>query len=165
MGSGKSVVAKALSEKTGYTSIDMDDQIALIEQQSISEIFNSKGELYFRKRENQVLQDVLEEPGSLIVSLGGGTPCYGNNMDMIKNSPDSRMIYLKASVEFLTDRLFLEKEHRPVISHLTRKEDLEDFIRKHLFERGFYYLQSDQIINVEGKEIQSIVEDILVKSM
>ena len=165
MGSGKSFVAKVLSERTGFTSIDMDDQIALIEQKSISEIFASKGELYFRKRENQVLQDVLEEPGSLIVSLGGGTPCYGNNLDMIKSTPGARMIYLKASVEFLTKRLFSEKEHRPVISHLNRKEDLEDFIRKHLFERGYYYLQSDQIINVEGKEVENIVDDILVKSL
>lgn len=165
MGSGKSVVAKALAEKTGFTSIDMDDQIALIEQQSISEIFDSKGELYFRKRENQVLQDVLQEPGSLIVSLGGGTPCYGNNLDLIKSTSDARMIYLKASVGFLTERLFQEKEHRPVISHLTRKEDLEDFIRKHLFERGYYYLQSDQIINVEGKEIVDVVDDIMVKSL
>src|SRR5690606_30477527 len=124
------------------------DQIALIEEKSVPEIFNTRGELFFRKLETEVLKDVIEEPTSLVVSLGGGTPCYGNNLDLIKNAEGGKTIYLKASVEFLTNRLFNEKETRPVISHLTTKELLEDFIRKHLFERSYYYNQADVIINV-----------------
>jgi shikimate kinase len=161
MGSGKSVVAKRLAEKLKLPLIDIDDQIALIENKSVPEIFKSKGELFFRKRENQVLQDVMEDSASLLISLGGGTPCYANNLEMILNGKDSILIYLKASVEFLTQRLSSEKDTRPVISHLKTDEDLEDFIRKHLFERSYYYNQANWKIPVEDRDIDSIVDEIL----
>lgn len=161
MGSGKSVVAKQLAKKLNLPLIDIDDQIALIENKTVPEIFESNGELYFRKRENQVLQDVLEDPASLLISLGGGTPCYANNLEMILSGKDSVLIYLKASVEFLTNRLASEKDQRPLISHLANDEDLEDFIRKHLFERSYYYNQANLKIPVEGRDIDSIVDEII----
>lgn len=163
MGSGKSLISQHLSEKLQIPLVDFDDQISLIERQSISEIFERKGELHFRKLESRILEDVLNEPGSLIVSLGGGTPCYGINMELIKSFPKAKMVYLKASVEFLTERLFLEKDARPLINHLTSKNDLEDFIRKHLFERGYYYNQSDIIVDVEDKDPKAILTEILEK--
>jgi shikimate kinase len=163
MGSGKSLISQHLSEKSQIPLVDFDDQISLIEGQSISEIFERKGELYFRKLESRVLEDVLNEPASLIVSLGGGTPCYGINTELIKSFPDAKMVYLKASVGFLTERLFLEKDTRPLINHLTNKDDLEDFIRKHLFERGYYYNQSDIIVDVEDKDPAAIATEILKK--
>ena len=163
MGSGKSVVGRHLATKLNFSSIDLDDQIELMEQRSIAEIFNQKGELYFRKLETEVLKDTLEEPSSLIIALGGGTLSYGNNLQLIKDTPGTHMVYLKASVEFLTERLFNEKETRPVISHLTEKEDMEDFIRKHLFERAYDYLQSETIINVEGKTPEAIADGIMAK--
>ncbi len=161
MGSGKSLIARALAEKLDITAIDLDDQIALIEEKSVPDIFNQRGELYFRKLETEVLKDTIEDPSSLVIALGGGTPSYGNNLQFIKDSPDSYMVYLKASVEFLTERLYQEKNKRPVINHLENKEEMEDFIRKHLFERGYYYLQADTIINVEGKSPETIVEEII----
>lgn len=161
MGSGKSVVAKYLSQNLNFSHIDLDDQIALMEEKSVPEIFYQRGELYFRKLETRVLKDTLADPSSLVVALGGGTPSYGNNMELIKGSQDAFVVYLKASVEFLTDRLFNEKTTRPVISHLDRKEDMEDFIRKHLFERGYYYLQADTLINVEGKTPEEIGNEII----
>jgi len=163
MGSGKSLISQHLSEKLQIPLVDLDDQISLIERQSISEIFERKGEIHFRKLESRILKDVLNEPASLIISLGGGTPCYGINMELIKSFPDSKMVYLKASVGFLTERLFLEKDSRPLISHLTSKDDLEDFIRKHLFERGYYYNQSDIIVDVEDKDPAAIATEILKK--
>jgi len=163
MGSGKSLISQHLSEKLQIPNVDFDDQISLIERQSISEIFECKGEIHFRKLESRILEDVLNEPASLIVSLGGGTPCYGINMELIKSFPDAKMVYLKASVGFLTERLFLEKDTRPLINHFTSKDDLEDFIRKHLFERGYYYNQSDIIVDVEDKDPAAIVTEILKK--
>lgn len=163
MGSGKSLVSRHLAAKLNYSHIDLDDQIALMEERSIPEIFNQRGELYFRKLETQVLKDTLEDSSSIIVALGGGTLSYGNNLQLIKDTPKIHLVYLKASVEFLTERLFNEKETRPVISHLTEKEDMEDFIRKHLFERAYDYLQSDTIINVEGKSPEIIAENIIEK--
>lgn len=137
MGSGKSLIAQHLAKKLNYTHLDLDDQISLIEEMSIPEIFETRGELYFRKLENKVLKDVVQDPASLIVALGGGTPTYGDNLEAIKASPDAVTVYLKASVGFLTNRLFTEAENRPVISHLKQKEQLEDFIRKHLLNATF----------------------------
>lgn len=161
MGSGKSLVSQHLANKLQFPQIDLDDQIALMQGQNIPQIFNTKGELFFRNLETRVLKDILAEPSSLIVALGGGTPSYGNNLDLIKEGTENKMVYLKASVEFLTNRLFLEKEMRPVISHLTVQENLEDFIRKHLFERSYYYNQADVIVNVEGKSPGMIAEEII----
>ncbi len=163
MGSGKSLVACHLAEKLNFYHIDLDDQIALMEERGIPEIFQQKGELYFRKLETEVLKDTLDDPSSLIVALGGGTRSYGNNLQLIKETPGTHLVYLKASVEFLTERLFNEKESRPVISHLIVKEDMEDFIRKHLFERAYDYLQAETIINVEGKTPDAIANSIITK--
>ncbi len=160
MGSGKTVVGQLLAKELGYSFIDLDDQIALIEEQSIPEIFNTRGELFFRRLETEVLKDVLEEPAKLVVSLGGGTPCYGNNLELIKKAANAKTVYLKASVDFLTNRLYNEKETRPVISHLESHELLEDFIRKHLFERSYYYNQADAVINVENKTPETIVKEL-----
>ena len=71
--------------------------------------------------------------------------------------------YLKASLPVLTDRLFLEKEQRPLISHLPNKEELTDFIRKHLFERSLVYNQADVTVTVDNKDTSEIVEEIIAK--
>ncbi|MFZ0489717.1 MAG: shikimate kinase [Salegentibacter sp.] len=158
MGSGKSVIGKKLAESLKYSYVDLDEQIEVIEGMRIDDIFNEKGELYFRKLENKILMDVLEETADLVVSLGGGTPCYGDNFEEIKSS--GKTIYLKASVQELTERLFPEKLYRPVISHLETRELLEEFVRKHLFERAFYYNQSDIIVKVDKKKPEEIVREI-----
>ncbi len=163
MGSGKSLIAQKLSSKLALPVIDLDEQISLIEEMTVPEIFKYKGELYFRRMETRVLEDVLEEPANLIVALGGGTPCYGTNLDLIKNFSESKMVYLKASVEFLVNRLYKEKAQRPLIKHLNTEDNLEDFVRKHLFERGYYYNQSDLVVNVENQSPNEIADEIIKK--
>ncbi|MDR9457384.1 MAG: shikimate kinase [Salegentibacter sp.] len=163
MGSGKSLLGKQLAKRLNHDFLDLDDQIEVMEGNSIHDIFGEKGELYFRKLETKVLKDVLEDHSDLVVSLGGGTPCYGKNLELIKETPNSKIIYLKASVQELTRRLFPEKIHRPVISHLETREALEEFIRKHMFERGYYYHQSDIIVNVDNAEPEDILNEIMEK--
>ncbi|HEY9184428.1 MAG TPA: shikimate kinase [Salegentibacter sp.] len=163
MGSGKSLLGKQLAKRLNHDFLDLDDQIEVMEGNSIHDIFNKKGELYFRRLETKVLKDVLEDKSDLVVSLGGGTPCYGKNLELIKETPQSKIIYLKASVEELTRRLFPEKIHRPVISHLETQEALEEFIRKHMFERGYYYHQSDIIVNVNNAEPEDTLNEIMEK--
>ncbi|MGY5851314.1 shikimate kinase [Salegentibacter sp. F14] len=163
MGSGKSLLGKQLAKRMNHDFLDLDDQIEIMEGNSIHDIFNKKGELYFRKLETNALKDVLEDPSDLVVSLGGGTPCYGKNLELIKETPNTKIIYLKASVEELTRRLFPEKIHRPVISHLETREALEEFIRKHMFERGYYYHQSDIIVNVDQARPEVILNEITEK--
>ncbi len=160
MGSGKSSVASLLAKKMNLQAIDLDQYVEGKEQCSIPEIFKSKGEIYFRKIEESYLSELILEPTIKILSLGGGTPCFGNNMNLIKSASNTCSIYLSASIKTLTERLFTEKQSRPLINHLKTKKELEDFIRKHLFERSFYYHQADITIKTDDKTTKEIVEKI-----
>ena len=160
MGSGKSFLGKQLAKSFDYQFVDLDEEIEKKQKASISEIFERKGEVFFRKLERRMLEEVLDSQTSSIISLGGGTPCYGDNLELIKNAGDATTVYLKWNINTLTERLFAEKDHRPMISHLKDKEKLEEFIRKHLFERGFYYNQSEHIINCDSLSPEEIIAEI-----
>lgn len=163
MGSGKSVVGKALAGNLDLKFLDLDEEIGREEKLDIPEIFSQKGEIYFRRKESEVLQRLLEQEESFILALGGGTPCYGNNLQLLKESADSTLIYLKTGLHQLKQRLLSEKDQRPLIRDLESPAVLEDFIRKHLFERTFYYNQSDVIISTDDKTVLEIVSNIIVR--
>lgn len=159
MGSGKSSVAAIISKKMGIHWYDLDALIENKEEKSISEIINTKGEIYFRKLERAILTAVINKNEPYILSLGGGTPCYGDNLEFIQKS-GAATVYLKADIDTLTERLFTEKSHRPLITHLQDRTALNDFIRKHLFERGFYYNQAKIKITTDGKSPEEIANEI-----
>ncbi len=161
MGSGKSQVGRLLASKLGLVFFDLDNQIEKNQQKSIKKIFSEKGEIFFRKKENEVLKELLNAPENFILSLGGGTPCYADNLEILKNNKEVRLIYLKVELNELTKRLFNEKEKRPLISDQESRESLNDFIRKHLFERQYYYLQSDIILDVSGLSIEETVNSLV----
>jgi len=161
MGSGKSTVSQFLASQLQLELIDLDSEIESEENLSISEIFQQKGEIYFRKKENYKLKEILNSQKSGVISLGGGTPCYANNLQLIKSATDLKMVYLKLSPHSLTQRLWNETSKRPVIAHLEKEELLEEFIRKHLFERQFDYLQSDIIIDANNKLPEELSKEII----
>ncbi len=163
MGSGKSSVADILANNLKMNTVDLDLYIEKKEGSSIPELFKTKGEIYFRKKEREYLKDILEEPGAKIISLGGGTPCYGNNLELIKNSLNIVTFYLSVPLETLTERLWLDKNNRPLISHFETKTALNDFIRKHVFERSFYYNQAKYVIQTEGKSLNEVAGEIQKK--
>lgn len=163
MGSGKSAVGKALGHQLDLPFMDLDDEISRQENCSISEIFKIKGEIYFRRKEAEVLKSLLEEERSFVLSLGGGTPCYGKNLQLIKDSAETILVYLKTGLFQLKERLLEEQHKRPLIAELKTPEALEDFIRKHLFERTFYYNQSDYSIATDDKSIEEVVEEVKQK--
>lgn len=163
MGSGKTVIGKKLSGVLGYGFIDLDDYIQGKEGKTIAEIFNKKGEIYFRKIESKYLAEVIDSNNNTIISLGGGTPCYGHNMDMIKKVKNTSSVYLKASIQSLSERLILEKDQRPLISHIESKELLNEFIGKHLFERSSYYSQSNITVSTDHKSVDDVIESIILK--
>ena len=80
MGSGKSVIGRKLSEVLKYNYLDLDDYIQLEEGKTITEIFKEKGEIYFRKIESKYLSEVIADKFNTVISLGGGTRCYGEIM-------------------------------------------------------------------------------------
>ncbi|MFT5078094.1 MAG: shikimate kinase [Planctomycetota bacterium] len=162
MGSGKSVIGSGLAKVLSTSFYDLDAEIEKEESLSIASVFVEKGEIYFRKKERATLLRLLVQNNQSIIATGGGTPCYGNMMETILSKPDVIVIYLKASLETLTQRLSDEKEKRPLIAHLKTEVGLNDFIRKHLFERNFYYFQAERTINVDDKTVVEIVEEIVV---
>lgn len=157
MGSGKSTIAAGLAKKLQISTFDLDNFIAINEKMSINELFRLKGEIYFRKIETYYLKELLSKNEGLVIALGGGTPCYGNNMQEILKGSTS--VYLKASIKTLADRLEKEKLSRPLIAGLP-ENGLEEFIAKHLFERRNYYEQANHIISIDGKTIENTVEEI-----
>jgi shikimate kinase len=157
MGSGKSTVAKALQNTFKIDALDLDDYIIEKEGISISQIFATKGEIYFRKQENIYLQQLLESEKSFILALGGGTPCYANNIEFIKT--EAKSFYLKGKIDTLFQRLRQENSSRPLISELN-DEKLKEFIAKHLFERAPFYEQANHIISIDDKSVETIASDI-----
>jgi shikimate kinase len=129
-------------------------------QQSISSIFETKGELFFRKKERECLEKILSEKKPMIVSLGGGTPCYYDTMNFLSANEDVQTIYLKTSVPTLTERLVEESDQRPLISHLKSRDEITEFIGKHLFERNPYYSMAKLSVITDHKSAQVVVSEI-----
>ena len=160
MGSGKSTIGKALANELNLTFIDLDHTIEKQIGITISDFFEASGELKFRRLENEVLNSILAENDQMILSTGGGTPCYGNNLQLMKSAPNAKVFYLKASIKTLTERLLSEKDTRPLIQSIG-DEDLPEFIGKHLFERLNFYLQADHVVDIDQKSVETIVKEIV----
>ena len=159
MGSGKSVVSAMLAQKTGFDFVELDESIEKKCGMSVATIFATKGELYFRKVERELFLEFLQNTSrELIISTGGGTPCYYNNHELLQ-AEGVVSVYLKASVAALTQRLDKEKSSRPLLAHLST-EELSEFIAKHLFDRNFYYNQATFKISVDAKSVEEIVNEI-----
>jgi len=160
MGSGKSVFGKLLAGETGLSFIDLDEEIEKREGVKLQELFRTKGEIYFRKLENRVLKEILSSGDSFVMATGGGTPCYGDSMETIKNAPNTTSVYLKSSVTSLASRLFPERGFRPLIAHLETMEKLQEFIGIHLFERAHFYNRADVSVETENKSPEEIVSEL-----
>ena len=158
MASGKSTVGKLLARQLGADFIDLDEYIEAQEKKSISTIFLEKGEIYFRKLEHQMLTKVLDENPSMVLSTGGGTPCYGNNMQTILEHAD-HSVYLQLPIPELVDRISKEKEQRPLVRNIA-DADLPEFIGKHLFERIPYYSLATHVVDCGGKDVETVVKEI-----
>ena len=158
MASGKSSIVRTLAKKLNVQFVDLDNFIEENEQQTISEIFKNKGEVYFRNKEEIYLKELLKSDGNSVISLGGGTPCYGNNMKLILRGSIS--IYLNASIITIFKRLKKESLQRPLVAAIGQ-DNLKDYIAKHLFERKTFYVMARNIISVNGKEIDIVSEEIL----
>ncbi|WP_452598982.1 shikimate kinase [Pontimicrobium sp. MEBiC01747] len=162
MASGKSLIGKKLAEALHYNYIDLDAYIESEEQNSVSELFDKKGELFFRKVEHKHLNTLLDTSEKTVISLGGGTPCYYNTMALLKANENFKTIYLRVSIPELVNRLKTEKEQRPIIAHIETEELLTEFIGKHLFERSNFYNQADVTIDA-NENPEAIIEAILLK--
>jgi shikimate kinase len=163
MGSGKSTVGKSLATTLNLPFKDLDNEIEKQEKSTISNIFSEKGEIYFRKKENELLQNLISKDDSFVLALGGGTPLYYNAATYLKNREDVITFYLSASISTLTKRLFPQIAERPLLNHCTTEAILSEFIAKHLFERNPVYNTASIIINTDKKEPKEIVSQIVAR--
>lgn len=148
MGTGKTTLGKALSEKLGYRFIDLDHYIQELYGKTVAELFSEYGEAGFREIENKTLREVAAFDDA-VISTGGGTPCFFDNMDVMNNSGTT--VYLKASPEALFNRLSIpeHKEKRPLIKNMDEK-DLLQFIAENLAKREAFYEQAHIVFETEN---------------
>ena len=162
MASGKSTIGMLLSKALSMPFIDLDAYIESKEKSTIKAIFKTKGEIYFRKIEHAYLSDLLSSEKDFVLSLGGGTPCYANNMDSILKAQQTTSFYLQASISLLVERLIKGRENRPMVKEIG-DEKLGEYVAKHLFERRFFYEQALHKIGIDQKDAQEIVTAIQTK--
>jgi len=159
MGSGKSTAGKKLASALGWRFIDLDKKIEEKTGKTIPEIFKEFGEDYFRELETSELRN-LNSSFSTIISTGGGTPCYGNNMDYMLST--GLTIYLKLTPGQLKSRLSDSKGERPLIKDL-KPGELLSFIEKKLADRECWYEKSELIIEGIDLDISQLVSLIKAK--
>jgi shikimate kinase len=146
MGSGKTHWGKQVAQKLSLPFYDLDEVIVEEEKRSITEIFGESGEEYFRNKEKEVLEKIVDENTNMVLSCGGGTPCFFNNIEFMKKYGTA--VWLNTQVDVLLHRLMKERMQRPLLKDLD-DEDLKHYIIRKLNERRMYYEQADVIINKE----------------
>ena len=144
MGAGKTTVGKALSKETGFPFYDLDWYIESRMRKSVSQLFAERGEEGFRKIEHAMLHEVAEFE-DVIISCGGGTPCFFDNMDYLNQQ--GHTVYLKAEPEVLRYHLQLGKGVRPLLQGKS-PDELLDFITKQLAQREPFYSKACHILDV-----------------
>ena len=147
MGVGKTYWGKLLSEHLNVYFVDLDKTLEEQLGYTVAEIFAKKGESYFRKIEANILRQQIKY-GKLILSTGGGTPCFYNNIHWMNNT--GKTIWLKDSIDNIYQRVINEKEKRPVISNI-EDESLKKYLSELLKERTPYYNLSK--FHLEANEI------------
>lgn len=148
MGSGKTHWGRILAEKRACPFLDLDAFIEENEGKTIAAIFAETGENGFRILERENLLRLATLPPS-VVATGGGTPCFFDNMERMKQQ--GRTIYLKTPPEVLFERLKPERAQRPLLKDLD-DAGLQAFIRERLEMREPYYLQADVVLEWGGDE-------------
>lgn len=161
MGAGKTTIGKALANELGLKFYDLDWYIETRFCKKVSEIFATEGEEGFRKKERNMLHEVAEFE-NVVISLGGGAPCFFDNMEYINQQGDT--VYLKGTPEVLYQHLLMGKGKRPLLEGKT-KEELEAYIRTSLEGREPFYSQAKHIYNIqmmgEKDKVDEAVKEVI----
>src|ERR1700761_296963 len=159
MGSGKTHWGRRLGTKLNLPFYDLDTVITEKENLSVAQIFEEKGEEYFRYQEKETLEQLAADQESFILSCGGGTPCFFNNIEFMKKN--GKVIWLNTSIDHLTERLKRDRMSRPLISDMVTDEDLRRYIIKKLSERRMYYQQADVTVSEETTNLEELIHILL----
>ena len=156
MGSGKTTVGEKLAKTLNYNFIDLDKQIEQAVNKSIADLFAHHGEKFFRESEKTTLHQSFEQKNT-VISCGGGTPCFFDNLEQMKKNGIT--VYLKLAAGSLFHRLAAGKSKRPLISGMTDL-GLMEYITNELEKRELFYNQADIIIKGESIKASELAEMI-----
>jgi shikimate kinase len=155
MASGKSSVGKKLAKKIKLPFVDLDNYIEEQYNTTISLLIPDKGIDKFREIEKQALETLINKNKNILISTGGGTPCYFDNMKLMNDS--GLTIYLEVDITTLVYRLMNAKQNRPLIVSKSR-ENLSFYVKGLLNKRLRYYKQAKYIIN--GNVCKNILSEL-----
>lgn len=157
MGSGKTILGRELAKTIGFRFADMDKLIEKKCGKTVSEIFASEGEGFFRQCERETLESFEGAGEDIIVATGGGVPCFGDNMEVLNKLGIT--VYLKMSPSKLVPRLKYGRAKRPIIRDLD-DEQLLRFIEEKLPEREPFYSHAVVVVDCDGRSDEYIVSHI-----
>lgn len=144
MGAGKTTLGHALSRDTGIPLYDLDWYIESRMHRTVAQLFAERGEEGFRLVERNMLHEVAEFD-RVILSCGGGTPCFFDNMEYLNRQGET--VYLKATAEVLCQHLAMGKTVRPLLLGKT-PEQLREYVATQLAARERYYTQAKHTLDV-----------------
>jgi shikimate kinase len=142
--SGKTYWGKKVEEHYHLPFIDLDEYVEQNEGMSIAAIFEKQGEDYFRQKESQALNQIIEANKSGVIACGGGTPVFFDNLQVMKNA--GCVIYLDVPVTILAERLEKEERSRPLLDGV---DDIEARLNDMLASRKMVYEQANFILKDE----------------
>ena len=144
MGSGKTTVGKALAKEIGLPFYDLDWYIENRMRKKVSQIFAERGEEGFRLIEHNMLHEVAEFE-DVVISCGGGTPCFFDNMDYLNQQ--AQVVYLRCEPEVLRQHLLMGKGDRPLLKGKT-PEELISYISEQVAYREQFYTKARYTLDV-----------------
>ena len=156
MGSGKSTIAKYLSHILEMQDLETDEFIVKREDMTINEIFQRKGEEYFRRCENNALRE-LETRQGIIISCGGGMPMKDENVELMKKN--GKIVLLTASPETIYERVKYSNE-RPLLNGNMNVEYIKDLMEQ---RKDRYESIADIVVDTNNKPIHVIAEEVVSK--
>ena len=156
MGSGKTTIGRNISKDLNLSFLDTDKEIEERNCLSINDIFNKKGEAFFRQEEQKIVNKIINLENT-IIATGGGLPCFNNNIDLLNKYGCT--IYLKCDKKLLYNRLLADKKNRPLIKDFNHKE-LQEYINNLLTKREKHYKKSKHTIICKDLDTNKLLRQI-----
>ena len=155
MGAGKTTLGKAFARAMGLTFVDLDWYIEERFHKTVGQIFAERGEEGFRELEKRMLHEAGDFE-NVVISVGGGTPCFFDNIDYMNQAGET--VFLDVDNKVLFRRLKVAKQQRPLLVNKT-DEELMEFIQEAIQKRLPYYTKANHVFNGEFLESRRQIQD------